>query len=99
VNVALPEAVEIGIGRQPRVEDQFLGWLAGPLLPEIDEAQDLLRLLGLGDAGTSITKGLLCGIACQEREDALLATTATGNVVFFQGFSVAVGRDGVQTSA
>lgn len=44
-NVHLIELVEIGVGGEPRIKDQFLGHLAGLLLPERHEAEDLVVLL------------------------------------------------------
>lgn len=69
---------------------------AGLLLPEIDEAQDLPGLLGRGDPCAGIAEDALAGVAGQEGQDAFLTTAAAGNVVFFQGFRLRVGRHGVE---
>src|SRR4029077_6838209 len=39
------EVVEAGVGGQSGVEDEFLGVMAGPLLPEAHEVQDSVVLL------------------------------------------------------
>lgn len=44
---ALVELGELGLGGQRRVEDEQAGLLAGALLPELAEADDLVRLVGL----------------------------------------------------
>src|SRR5262249_32628558 len=79
------EPVEIRVGGQARVEDQFLRRRAGLLLPEIDEAQDLPGLLGLGDAGPGVAEDALAGVPGQEGQDALLAAAAAGKGVGFPG--------------
>ena len=79
-----------------RVEDQFGRGLARAGLPELDEAEDLVGLLGLGPTGVAVAQDALGGIAGQEDEDALLAATAAGNGVSFEGFLLGVGRDGVE---
>jgi hypothetical protein len=79
-----------------RVEDQFGGRLARAGLPELDEAEDLVGLLGLGQTGVAVAQDPLGGIVGQEDEDALLPAAAAGNVVFFEGFLLGVGWDGVE---
>ena len=54
------QLVELGIGRQLRVEDQLLGQAAGPLLPEFDEAEDLVVLLVLAQARRWRSRRLGC---------------------------------------
>jgi hypothetical protein len=38
----------------------------------------------------------MAGIASQKRQDALLATAPSGNVVLLQGFRLGIGGDGVE---
>ena len=62
----------------------------GATLPKIDEAHDLVGLLGLGNARMGIAQDRARGIAGQEDQDALLTAATAGNIVFFQWFSWAL---------
>jgi hypothetical protein len=66
------------------------------LLPELDEAQDLICLVGLADLGVGVAEHLLVGVLGQEREYALLAAAAFGHVVLLGQGVFAVERDGVK---
>ena len=79
------------VGGQLGIEHQFGGRLAGVLLPEAHELEDLLRLLVLGHTGIGVAQDALLGIASQEDQNPLLGAAAAGNVVFFQGFLGGVG--------
>ena len=50
------ELGELGVGRQRRVEHQQAGLLSCGLLPELAEADDLVRLIGLGDVGVCVAE-------------------------------------------
>ena len=82
--------------RQLRVEHQLGRDAPGPLLPERHELEDLVGLLCLGYAGIGIAEHALGGVAGEEDQDALLATTPAGDVMPLQGLFLAVGRDGVE---
>jgi len=71
------------VGGQLRVENQFGGGLAGVLLPEPDELEDLTGLLAFGHPGVGIAQNPLLGIARQEDQNPLLGAAAAGNIVFF----------------
>ena len=85
-DATLVDFLEMLIGGEPGVKNQFRGQRSGLLLPEIDETQNLAGLLGFGNPGVGIAENALGGIARQENQDALLAPAAAGDVVFFQGF-------------
>ena len=95
-NAALVQPVEVFVSGQLRIEDQLDGRTAGAFLPEVDEPQDLVGLLVFGDTGVGVAQDAGGGIAGQEDQDALLRTTAAGNIVFFQRFFLSVGGDGVE---
>ena len=65
-------------------------------LVKIDEANDLVGLIGLGNAGVRVAQSPLLGIAREEGQHALLTARTARNVVFFQGFLGAVGRHRVE---
>ena len=52
----LVQLVQLLVGRQLRIEDQFGGRLAGALLPEVGEAEHLRGLLILGDPGVGVAQ-------------------------------------------
>ena len=74
-----------------RIENQFGGHVAGVLLPEPDELENLAGLLGFGHTGVGIAQNPLFGIARQEDQNPLLRAAAAGNIVLFQGFLGGVG--------
>lgn len=92
----LVEPVEMSIGGQLRVEDQFLGRVAGVLPPEVDEVQDFVRLRRLGEAGLGVAQHALRGVPGQKDQDPLLASASAGHVVLLQGFRLRIGRHGVK---
>ena len=92
----LVEAVEIGVGGQLRVEDQFGRGLAGALAPKVHEAQNFTDSIGLGDARVGIAKHPLGRVSSQKDQDSLLTSAARGKVVLFQGFLLGIGGDGVK---
>jgi hypothetical protein len=71
------------VGGQFRVENQFGGWLAGVLLPEPYELENLIGLLAFGHTGVGIAQNSLFGIARQENQNPLLGAAAAGNIVLF----------------
>ena len=88
--------MQVFVGGQLRIEDQFDGRAAGAFLPEVGEAQDFGGLLVFGDAGVCVAQDAGGGIAGQEHQHALLGTAAAGNIVFFQRFFLGVGGHGVE---
>ena len=90
------EFVEIGIGRQLGIEDQFFGIPSSPLLPELDEAEDLIVLLVLSQFAVGVTEYAGLGILCQESQDALLSPTSLGYVMLLDQGIVAVKGDRVK---
>ncbi len=87
---------EVGIGRQAAVEDEFGGQLAGAFAPGRGEAQDLVVLAVLAEAGVGPSEEACVGVAGEEGEDAFLAAAALGDVVAFEQGVVAVKGDGVE---
>ena len=73
-NVHLVELVEIGVGGEPRIKDQFLGYLAGLLLPELNEAEHLVVLLIFPQIGVGVAEDLVVLLLGDESQDAFLAT-------------------------
>ena len=89
-------SVQVGVGGQLGVEDQFLGQLAGALLPELDESQDLVVLLVLAELGVGVAEDAAVGVLGEEGQDALLTATALGDVVFLDQGVLAVKGNGVE---
>ena len=90
------QLVEVGVGRQLGVEDQFLGQAAGPLLPEVDEAEDLVVLLVLAQLAVGIAEDAGVGVLGQERQHPLLPPAPLGDVVLLDQGVVAVEGDRVE---
>ena len=72
----LVESIEVGVGSEPGIEDDFLRQSTGSLLPESDEVQDLIRLVLLAEVGPGVAEDALLGVVGQEGEYALLAAAA-----------------------
>jgi hypothetical protein len=72
-NVHLVEFVEIGVGGEPRIKDQFLGHLPGLLLPELNEAEHLVVLLIFPQIGGGVAEDLVFLLLGDEGQDAFLA--------------------------
>ncbi len=87
---------EVGIGGEAAVEDEFGGQLAGALAPGLGEAQDLVVLGVLAEAGVGPGEQAGVGVAGEESEDASLAAAALGDVVAFEQGVGAVEGDGVE---
>ena len=49
------EHIQLGVGRQLGIEDQFFGISPSPFLPKLDEAEDLIVLLALAQFAVSVT--------------------------------------------
>ena len=96
MDISLVQPTQIGVGGQLRVEDQLGRILAGLLVPELDEPQGLVGLIGLGYAGMGIAEDTVAGIAGQEGQDALLAAALLGDVMLFQRFFLGIGGDRVE---
>jgi hypothetical protein len=79
-----------------RIEHQLGRVLPRLLVPELDESQDFVGLLELGNPGVGVAEDTMVSISSQERQDAILAATPPGNVVFFQWFRLAISGDGVE---
>ena len=90
------ELVELGVGRQLGVEDQFFGILPRPLLPEPGEAEDLVILVALAQFPVGIAEDAGRGILHQEGQDALLPSAPLGDVVLLDQGIVAMERDRVE---
>ena len=90
------EFIQVGMGGQLRVEHQFLGQMPGPLLPECDEAQDLVVLLIFPQIAVGIAEHAGLRICRQKCQDPLLPPTPLGNIVFFDQGVVAVVGNGVE---
>lgn len=67
------------------IEDRFRRQFPGAAPPELDEAQNLIGLLGFRNTGFSIAEHALRGIAGQEDQHASRAQAAAGNVVLSSG--------------
>jgi hypothetical protein len=60
------EFIEIGVGRQLGIEDQFFGILPGPFLPEPDETENLIVLLVLAQFAVGVTEDTGLSVLDQE---------------------------------
>ena len=72
---------EVGMGRQSGIEHQLPGRAAVALLPELDEAEDLVVLTSLLDPGVGVDEQAGVGVASEEGEDALLPAASLGDVM------------------
>jgi len=90
------EFVQTGVGRQPGVEDQLLGIVPGPLLPEARKDQNGAFLVFLAQVGVPVAENVGLGVMDQEGQDPLLPSATLGNIVFFDQGVVAVERDRVE---
>ena len=90
------QLAELGIGRQLGVEDQLLGKAASPLLPELDEAEDLIIPLVLPQVGVGVAEDSSVGVLGQERQHPLLLPAPLGDVVFLDQRILAVKGDRVE---
>ena len=90
------QLVELGVGRQLGVEDQFLGVPPGPLLPEPDEAEDLVVLLVLAQLAVGIAEDAGLGVLGQEGQHPLLPPAPLGDVVLLDQGVLAVEGDRVE---
>ena len=69
---------------------------AAQLLPELDEAEDLLGLLALAQVSVGIAEGAPVGILGEESEDARLAARAHRDVMPLDHRVLAIVRDRVE---
>src|SRR5262245_6011732 len=86
----------MGIGGQLGIEDEFFGQPSGTLLPELNEAEDLVSLLILTNLGIRVAEDALPLILREKRQNAFLTAAALGNVVFLDQGIFAVKGDGVE---
>ena len=96
MNLPLVQPTQIGVGGQLRIEHQLGRVLSSLLVPELDEPQNLVSLIDLRYTGMGVAKDTMAGITGQERQDAFLAATTSGDVVFFQRFFLGIGGNGVE---
>src|SRR5208337_3105405 len=75
------EPIQAVVGSELGVEDEVVRHAAISLLPERDEAEDLLGLLALADIGVGIAEHLAVSVLRQEGEYAGLAAAALGQIV------------------
>src|SRR5208337_1350383 len=90
------EFIELGVGRQLGIEDQFFGIPPGPLLPEPDETEDLVVLLVLAQFAVGVTEDAGLGVLDQEGQDALLSPAPLGYVVLLDQDIIAMEGDRVK---
>src|SRR5208283_990068 len=90
------EAVQMSIGRQFGIEDEFLRNVACALFPEVDKLQDGIGLFFLADIGLSKAEDTGIDIVGQERQQAFLLAGAFGDVMFLDKGIVTMERDGVE---
>src|SRR6266850_8346233 len=95
-NVHLVELVEIGVGGEPRIKDQFLGHLPGLLLPELNEAEHLVVLLIFPQIGVGVAEDLVFLLLGDESQEAFLAARTLCNVVLLKERIFSMKRNGVE---
>ena len=95
--VDLPvESIQVGIGRQFGVEDQFLGQLAGTLLPELTKPRISSFCWLLAQVAVGVAEDACVGVLGQKGENSLLSSAAFGDVVLLDQGVVTVKGDGVE---
>ena len=87
--------VETKAGGELGIEDEFAGHGAGLGLPEVDEAQDLIGLVGFGHGGVAVAEHALLGVAGEKDPHALLVAAAPRDIVLLEGLLLGVGRQRV----
>ena len=87
---------EVGMGGQAAIEDEFAWEAAVPVLPEFDEAEDFVVLVGLADGSVGVAEHPGIGVPGQKGENALLAPASLRDVVLFDQGRVAVVGNGVE---
>src|SRR5580693_1190979 len=92
----LVQLVEIGVGRQLGVEDEFFGKVAGPLLPVGDEAKDLIVLLALAQIGVGVAENPGISVLGQESQDSFLLPAPLGDIVLLNQRVLTVEGDRVK---
>jgi hypothetical protein len=70
--------------------------MASPLLPELDEAEDLIVLLVLAQLPVGIAEDAGFGVLGQERQHSLLPAAPLGDIVLLDQGVVAVKGDRVE---
>ena len=96
LNTQPVELVELGVGRQLGIENQFFRVPPGTLLPEPNEAEDLIILLILTQFAVGVAKDARLGVLRQERQNALLSPTPLGHVMLLNQSILAMEGDGVK---
>src|SRR5262249_39962337 len=92
----LVEARQVGLRGELGIEHEMARQSSVGLLPERDEAKDLLGLLALAKVGIGVAKGASVDVLRKEREHALLATAAHCDEVPFDHWVLAVERNRVE---
>jgi hypothetical protein len=90
------EPIQMAIGRQPGVKDQFFGKFPRSFPPELDESKDLLILLVLSQLAVGIAKNLLLSILGQEGQNPFLPATPLGHIMLFHQGLFTVEGNGVE---
>jgi len=96
VNLQAVQFGQLGVGRQPGVEDQVARKLAAGPLPEVDEPEDLPGLFSLADVGIGITEGPAVGVLGQKDQNACLAPAPGRDIVALYLGGLAVIGHGVK---
>src|SRR4030042_4424315 len=95
-NSHLIELIQMTIGRQLGVKDQFLRKFPRAFPPELDESKDLLILLVLSQLSIGIAENPLLGILGQESKNSFLPATPLRNIMFFHQGLFAVEGNGME---
>jgi hypothetical protein len=95
-NALLIQAIQVRVGRQPRVKDQFLRQSARAFLPETNEGENLVILLVLAEIAVGVAEETLLAVLGQKREDSLLPTASFGDVMLLDESVFAMKWDGVK---
>lgn len=95
-NPHLVEAIEVGIGRELGIEDQLGRQLPRALFPELDEAQNLIVLIGLSNLSIGVAEDPAGGILGEEGQHTFLSSASLGDIVFFDESVLAMKGNGME---
>ena len=95
-NAFLVEPVEVGIGGDLGIEDEFLGASAGTLLPIVNKLEDLIVLFRFTQLPIGVAENPRIGIVGEKCQDTLLAAATFRDVVFLHQGIVAMKGNGVE---
>jgi hypothetical protein len=90
------EPIQMAIGRELGIKDQFLRKFPCPFLPELDESKDLLILLALSQLSIGIAEDPLLGILGQESQNPLLTAAPLSEIMFFHQSVFSVKGNGMK---